>query len=87
MLDELRPKPDATSYKTQISYVKDRPGHDRRYAIDASKIQRELGWKPSETFETGIRKTVQWYLTNSEWVAHVQSGVYRDWVQTHYHAP
>ena len=87
LLDELRPKPDATSYKTQISYVKDRPGHDRRYAIDASKIQRELGWKPSETFETGIRKTVQWYLTNSEWVAHVQSGVYRDWVQTHYHAP
>ena len=84
LLDELRPKPDATSYKTQISYVKDRPGHDRRYAIDASKIQRELGWQPSETFETGIRKTVQWYLANPDWVAHVQSGVYRDWVSVQY---
>ncbi len=84
LLDELRPKADGSSYRTQISYVKDRPGHDRRYAIDASKIERELGWKPAETFETGIRKTVQWYLANPEWVANVQSGAYRDWVQTQY---
>ena len=84
LLDELRPKADANSYSTQISYVKDRPGHDRRYAIDASKIERELGWKPAETFETGIRKTVQWYLANPEWVTHVQSGAYRAWVQTQY---
>ena len=86
LLDELRPKAGGSSYSTQISYVKDRPGHDRRYAIDASKIERELGWKPAETFETGIRKTVQWYLANPEWVAHVQSGAYRDWVQTQYAA-
>ncbi len=84
LLDELRPKADGSSYRTQISYVKDRPGHDRRYAIDASKIERELGWKPAETFETGIRKTVQWYLAHPEWVANVQSGAYRDWVQTQY---
>ena len=84
LLDELRPKADGSSYETQISYVKDRPGHDRRYAIDASKIERELGWKPAETFETGIRKTVLWYLENPEWVANVQSGAYRDWVQTQY---
>ena len=86
LLDELRPKADGSTYRTQISYVKDRPGHDRRYAIDASKIERELGWRPAETFETGIRKTVQWYLTNPEWVAHVQSGAYRDWVQRQYAA-
>ena len=84
LLDELRPKADGTPYSTQITTVKDRPGHDRRYAIDASKIERELGWTPLETFESGIRKTVQWYLANPEWVAHVQSGAYRDWVQTHY---
>jgi len=84
LLDELRPKTDGTSYSAQISYVKDRPGHDRRYAIDASKIERELGWKPAETFETGIHKTVQWYLDNPGWVAHVQSGAYREWVQTQY---
>ena len=84
LLDELRPRLDASSYSLQISYVKDRPGHDRRYAIDASKIERELAWRPAETFETGIRKTVQWYLANPEWVAHVQSGAYRDWVQTQY---
>ncbi len=84
LLDELRPRGDGDSYSTQISYVKDRPGHDRRYAIDASKIQRELGWKPAETFETGIRKTVQWYLDNPEWVANVQSGAYLKWVDTHY---
>ncbi len=84
LLDELRPRGDGASYKTQISYVQDRPGHDRRYAIDASKIERELGWRPAETFESGIRKTVQWYLENLAWVTHVQSGAYRDWVQTNY---
>ena len=84
LLDELRPKPDGTAYQSQITHVQDRPGHDRRYAIDASKIERELGWRPSETFESGIRKTVQWYLDNPEWVAHVQSGAYREWVQTQY---
>jgi dTDP-glucose 4,6-dehydratase len=86
LLDELRPRADAQSYNTQIIYVKDRPGHDRRYAIDARKIERELGWKPAETFDTGIRKTVQWYLDHAEWVAHVQTGAYRDWVQTQYAA-
>ncbi len=84
LLDELRPRPDGRNYREQISYIKDRPGHDRRYAIDARKIQRELGWQPAETFDTGIRKTVQWYLDNPEWVAHVQSGAYREWVQTQY---
>ncbi|PRD64369.1 dTDP-glucose 4,6-dehydratase [Malikia granosa] len=84
LLDELRPKADGTSYATQITYVTDRPGHDRRYAIDARKIERELGWKPAETFETGIRKTVEWYLANPDWVAHVQSGSYRDWVAKQY---
>jgi len=78
LLDELRPRTDGASYSAQISYVKDRPGHDRRYAIDAGKIERELGWRPAETFESGIRKTVQWYLANPEWVTHVQSGAYRD---------
>ena len=86
LLDELRPKANGGSYSAQISHVKDRPGHDRRYAIDASKIERELGWRPAETFETGIRKTVQWYLAHPEWVANVQSGAYRDWVQTQYAA-
>jgi dTDP-glucose 4,6-dehydratase len=84
LLDEMRPKADGQSYSTQITYVKDRPGHDRRYAIDASKLQRELGWKPAETFETGIQKTIAWYLRNPEWVAHVQSGAYRQWLQTQY---
>ncbi|WP_284078195.1 dTDP-glucose 4,6-dehydratase [Herbaspirillum aquaticum] len=84
LLDELRPKADGSSYKNQITHVPDRPGHDRRYAIDARKIERELGWKPAETFETGIRKTVQWYLDHPEWVQHVQSGSYRDWVQKQY---
>ena len=79
LLDELRPRGSGEKYASQITYVKDRPGHDRRYAIDASKIKRELGWKPAETFETGIRKTVAWYLANPEWVAHAQSGAYRDW--------
>ena len=84
LLDSLRPKSDGQSYSAQISYVKDRPGHDRRYAIDASKTQRELGWQPAETFETGIRKTIAWYLANPEWVVHVQSGAYRQWVDKQY---
>ena len=86
LLDELRPRADGQSYKTQITYVKDRPGHDRRYAIDARKLEAELGWKPAETFESGIRKTVAWYLDNADWVARVQSGAYRDWVATQYGA-
>ncbi|MBF6631325.1 MAG: dTDP-glucose 4,6-dehydratase [Comamonas sp.] len=86
LLDEMRPRSDGKSYVEQITYVTDRPGHDRRYAIDARKIERELGWKPAETFDTGIRKTVQWYLDNPEWVANVQSGSYRDWVQKQYSA-
>lgn len=86
LLDELRPRADGQSYATQITYVKDRPGHDRRYAIDATKIHRELGWKPAETFETGIRKTVQWYLDHPDWVAHVQSGDYRNWIGQQYGA-
>jgi dTDP-glucose 4,6-dehydratase len=84
ILDELRPKIDGTSYASQISYVKDRPGHDRRYAIDATKLERELGWKPAETFETGIRKTVEWYLANKEWTDGVLNGFYRDWVDKQY---
>ena len=86
LLDELQPRADGQSYRTQITHVTDRPGHDRRYAIDARKIERELGWRPAETFDTGIRKTVQWYLANPEWVENVQSGAYRDWVSTHYGA-
>jgi dTDP-glucose 4,6-dehydratase len=85
LLDELRPN-SAGSYTRHITYVKDRPGHDRRYAIDARKIERELGWRPAETFESGIRKTVQWYLDHADWVAGVQSGGYRDWVATNYSA-
>jgi len=84
ILDELRPRVDGKPYKEQITYVKDRPGHDRRYAIDASKIERELGWKPAETFETGIRKTVQWYLDNQDWVQNVTSGAYKNWVGKQY---
>ena len=84
LLDELRPRTDGQPYASQIRYVTDRPGHDRRYAIDARKLERELGWKPAETFETGIRKTVQWYLDNPEWVANVQSGAYREWVSQQY---
>ncbi len=84
ILDELRPKLDGSSYSSQIMYVKDRPGHDRRYAIDATKLERELGWKPAETFDTGIRKTVQWYLDNQEWTDGVLSGSYRDWLKKQY---
>ncbi|WP_343464572.1 dTDP-glucose 4,6-dehydratase [Pantoea sp.] len=82
LLDELRPK--NTPYAQQITYVADRPGHDRRYAIDASKIERDLGWKPQESFETGLRKTVQWYLDNQEWVEHVKSGAYQNWIEQNY---
>lgn len=84
LLDELRPRADGQSYSTQIAHVQDRPGHDRRYAIDARKLERELSWMPAETFETGIRKTVQWYLDNADWVAAVQSGAYRDWIERQY---
>ena len=82
LLDELAPA--AKSYRQQITFVKDRPGHDRRYAIDARKIERELGWKPAETFETGMRKTVQWYLANQDWVRKVQSGDYLKWLERNY---
>jgi dTDP-glucose 4,6-dehydratase len=84
LLDQLRPKADGSSYTSQITTVTDRPGHDRRYAIDATKIHKELGWKPADTFDTGIRKTVQWYLDHADWVAQVQSGAYRNWVETNY---
>jgi dTDP-glucose 4,6-dehydratase len=83
ILDELKPRIDQKSYVEQITYVTDRPGHDRRYAINASKIEAKLGWKPKEIFETGIRKTVQWYLDNQDWVEGVVSGSYRDWVTKH----
>jgi len=86
ILDELSPRADGQSYKTQITFVADRPGHDRRYAVDATKLERELGWKPTETFETGIRKTVHWYLDNQEWVHNVTSGAYREWVSKQYGA-
>ncbi|ESH93100.1 dTDP-glucose 4,6-dehydratase [Cupriavidus sp. HPC(L)] len=85
LLDELKPKASG-SYRDQITFVKDRPGHDRRYAIDARKLERELGWKPAETFETGLRKTVQWYLDNQAWVRDVMSGEYRNWVAKQYAA-
>ena len=84
LLDQLRPKVDQKSYSEQITYVADRPGHDRRYAINASKSAAELGWKPKETFDTGIRKTVQWYLDHQDWVEGVVSGSYRDWVAKQY---
>ena len=84
ILDELKPRADQKSYAEQITFVKDRPGHDRRYAIDASKLNRELGWKPKETFDSGIKKTVQWYLDNPAWVEGVVSGSYRDWLQKQY---
>jgi dTDP-glucose 4,6-dehydratase len=84
LLDEWRPRPDGSSHTSLIAFVKDRPGHDRRYAIDARKIERTLGWRPEETFATGLRKTVQWYLEHPEWVSSVQSGAYRDWVARQY---
>lgn len=86
ILDELKPRPDGASYREQIVFVHDRPGHDRRYAIDATKVERELGWKPAETFETGIRRTVRWYLANQSWVNNVTSGAYRNWISQQYGA-
>lgn len=85
LLDTLRPKASG-SYRQQITFIGDRPGHDRRYAIDARKLERELGWRPAETFETGLRKTVQWYLDNPGWVKDVTSGEYRNWVARQYAA-
>ena len=84
LLDELKPRVDGKSYSTQISFVKDRPGHDQRYAIDATKLETELGWRAAENFESGIRKTVNWYLQNQHWVQSVTSGEYRKWMDTHY---
>ena len=84
ILDELKPRAGGLSYKAQVTFVKDRPGHDRRYAIDATKIERELGWKPQETFETGIRQTVAWYLDHQEWVNNVLTGEYRQWLNKQY---
>lgn len=84
ILDELQPRSDGKLYGEQITYVRDRPGHDRRYAIDAHKLERELGWRPAETFDSGIRKTVQWYLDNQSWVDNVTSGAYREWIGKQY---
>jgi len=84
LLDELRPRKDLRSYAEQIEFVTDRPGHDRRYAMDSSKIENELGWFPAETFETGLRETVEWYLNNKDWVNNVTSGAYRSWIETNY---
>ncbi|MEQ1838386.1 MAG: dTDP-glucose 4,6-dehydratase [Candidatus Nitrotoga sp.] len=86
LLDQLHTRADGKSYNEQITYVTDRPGHDRRYAIDASKIARELGWKPIETFDSGIRKTIAWYLANQDWVSNVTSGAYKNWIEQHYKA-
>lgn len=84
ILDNIKPRTDGQSYIQQITFVKDRPGHDLRYAIDASKIQQELNWQPQETFESGIQKTVEWYLANEDWVNHVKSGEYQNWVEKQY---
>ena len=84
ILDELKPRADGETYQSQITFVKDRPGHDRRYAIDAKKLEKGLGWKPAETFETGIRKTVMWYLEHQDWVSHVLSGEYQGWLEKQY---
>jgi dTDP-glucose 4,6-dehydratase len=84
LLDELCPEDPVRPHKQLITFVKDRPGHDRRYAIDPRKIERELGWRPSETFETGIRKTIRWYLENQPWIEDVTSGTYRDWIEAQY---
>ena len=84
LLDELQPRADGQSYATQMTFVKDRLGHDRRYAIDARKLERELGWRPEETFESGLRKTVQWYLGHGDWVEEVTSGSYRAWIGQNY---
>ena len=84
ILDELHPRVDNRSYKLQIKYIQDRAGHDRRYAVDTNKIKCDLDWFPLETFETGMQKTVKWYLDNQKWVENVTSGAYRDWVEKQY---
>jgi dTDP-glucose 4,6-dehydratase len=84
ILDELQPRADGRSYQTQISFVTDRPGHDKRYAIDASKIRHDLAWLPKETFASGLEKTIRWYLAHPDWIEHVTSGSYRDWIKQHY---
>ena len=84
LVDEMRPQAGAAARRRLITYVQDRPGHDRRYAIDASKITRELNWKPAEQFESGLRKTVRWYLENDEWVNSVRTGAYREWLTKNY---
>ena len=84
ILDELQPRADGRSYQTQISFVADRPGHDKRYAIDASKIRHDLAWLPKETFASGLEKTIRWYLAHPDWIEHVTSGSYRDWIKQHY---
>lgn len=84
ILDAVQPRNDGKSYKEQITFVKDRPGHDLRYAINCSKIEKELGWVPRHTFEEGLKETVMWYLSNDEWVRQVQSGEYRQWIETNY---
>lgn len=86
LLDEFQPRADGKSYQEQITFVKDRPGHDRRYAIDATKVERELAWRPAETFQTGLRKTVRWYLDHQSWVQNVTSGAYRQWIERQYRA-
>lgn len=87
LLDELSPRPDGASYRAQIAFVPDRPGHDRRYALDARRMEAELDWRPAQSFATGLRRTVQWYLANPEWVARVQSGEYRSWIEKNYREP
>lgn len=84
ILNKLVPLSDGHQYEEQITFIKDRPGHDRRYAINASKLKRELGWEPQETFETGLAKTVEWYLQNQEWIQHIQTGAYQEWIEKHY---
>jgi dTDP-glucose 4,6-dehydratase len=84
LLDTLSPHVGGKHYNEQITFVTDRPGHDRRYAINSNKIKRDLGWEPAETFGTGIHKTVQWYLNNQSWVKNIQSGAYREWIDKNY---
>jgi len=86
IVDRLRPREDGTSRRDLITHITDRPGHDRRYAVDASKITGELGWSPAESFESGLERTVCWYLDNQDWCDHVASGAYRDWLDTNYSA-